>query len=513
MSAAPLPPNPLRAGLPPRRMVEPCTVVVLGATGDLAARKLIPALFNLYREGHLPARFAIAGFARRPFPDEQFRQDCGNALDEHSRVKPGAEERSSFLAHVHYQQGNFDSAEDFHALRRRLEEIEAARGLPPNRLFYLAIAPEFFSDTIRGLEAAGLARQGDDSFSRIVVEKPFGTDLESAQALNAEILRVFQEKQVFRIDHYLGKETVQNILAFRFANSIFEPLWSSRYVESVQITVAETVGMPGRRGQYFDKAGILRDIVQNHALQLLCLTAMEPPASLDAEALRDEKVRLLRAIPVMTPVEVASHVVRGQYGPGSVAGAAVPGYREEQMVDPQSVTETYVAIRFAIRNWRWSGVPFLLRAGKRLPKRATEIAVTFKEPPHQIFDPEQTEALQNTLVLRIQPDEGISLLFGAKQPGMGMDLQPVKMDFRYGSSFGQASPEAYERLLLDALTGDSSLFTRADEIELSWRLMSAMLDAWKVQAPPALPNYAAGSWGPEEADRLTAGLARGWRKL
>ncbi|MBI1289728.1 glucose-6-phosphate dehydrogenase [bacterium] len=509
--------NPLREGRSGRKPAEPCSIVVLGATGDLTGRKLIPALFNLFLDGHLPARFVIVGFARRPKSDAEFREDLYKDLCEFSRVKPRSrEEAEEFLAHVHYQQGNLDCSADFDGLRGRLESLEAERSLPANRLFYFAIAPEFFETVISLLQGAGLSQPAnpDRAWTRMIIEKPFGEDLASARELNRKVQSVFDESQVYRIDHYLGKETVQNLLAFRFANSIFEPLWSSRYIDHVQITMGEEVGMPGRRGQYFDKAGILRDVVQNHVLQLLCLTAMEPPASLDADSLRDEKVRVLRAIRTMSVEEVAESVVRGQYGAGSLRGKECLAYRAENQIEPDSVTETYVAWRLEVKNWRWAGVPFLLRAGKRLPKRATEIAVIFKHPPHQVFDIAPEFRLPNTLALRIQPDEGIAITFSAKQPGLLMNLQPVQMDFRYGTSFGSQSPEAYERLLLDGIVGDGSLFTRGDEVEEAWRLCTAILDGWKAMPRPTdFPNYDAGSWGPTAADRLTADLASGWRKL
>lgn len=511
------PQNPLRSATPGRKLAEPCTVVVLGATGDLTSRKLIPALYNLSRDGHLPSRFAIVGFARRPKSDEEFREDLHEGLVEHSRNKPASRaESDDFLKHVYYTPGNFDERDAYHQLREKLEAIEAERDLPGNRLFYLAVSPEFFEDILHSLREANLHQPADASKSwvRVIVEKPFGDDLETARALNRQAQSVFHEHQIYRIDHYLGKETVQNLLAFRFANSIFEPLWSSRYIDHVQITMAEDVGMPGRRGQYFDKAGILRDVVQNHVLQLLCLTAMEPPASLDGDALRDEKVRVLRSIRTMTPEQVATHVVRGQYGEGSLRGKECLAYRAENQIEPDSVTETYVAMRLEVKNWRWAGVPFLLRAGKRLPRRATEIAVIFKRPPHEIFADHHEIKHPNMLVLRIQPDEGISISFAAKAPGIANVLQPVRMDFRYGSSFGQASPEAYERLLLDCAVGDGSLFTRSDEVEEAWRICTAILHAWRDgPRPEDLPNYEAGSWGPADAERLTADLAHGWRQL
>jgi len=507
--------NPLRDGSSKRRAPEPCTIVVLRATGDLTGRKLIPALYNLSRNGQMPSRFAIVGFARREKADGEFRDDLYTALAEHSRAKPASrQEADDFLNNVYYQSGQLDSADDFGKLRERLEALEKEYNLPGNRLFYFAIAPEFFEPVTDAMAASKLARPAvpEKTWTRVVVEKPFGTDLDSARALNRKISAVLDEKQVYRIDHYLGKETVQNILAFRFANSIFEPLWSSRYIDHVQITMGEEVGMPGRRGQYFDTAGILRDVVQNHVLQLMCLTAMEPPASLDADALRDEKTRVLRAIETMTVEEVRDNVVRGQYGAGSLRGKEALAYREENLIPKDSVTDTYVALRLQVRNWRWAGVPFLLRSGKRLPKRATEIAVIFKRPPHEIY-PNSEARRANILALRIQPDEGISMSFAAKQPGLNTTLQPVQMDFRYGSSFGSQSPEAYERLLLDCILGDGSLFTRADEVEEAWRICTAIQKGWDALPRPDFPNYDAGSWGPKEADRLMEGLAAGWRLL
>lgn len=504
--------NPLREGLSARRAAEPCTVVVLGITGDLAARKLAPALFNLYIHGHLPQRFAMVGMARRPKSDDEIRAEMREALDKHSRAKPTAEQAEAFLSSLHYHQSEFDDAGGYERLAKRLDEVEKRAGLPGNRLFYLSTSPEFFTTVLENLDRAALVkppREGQP-WQRVIIEKPFGKDLRSAKELNAFVKGILHESQVYRIDHYLGKETVQNILAFRFANSIFEPIWSSRHVEQVQITVAESIGMEGRRGQYYDTAGAVRDMVQNHMLQLLCLTAMEPPASLEAESLRDEKVRLLRAIRPMEPREVRARAIRGQYGPGSLNGQPAKAYREELEVDPASTTETFAAIRLAVSNWRWAGVPFLLRHGKRLPKKASEIAVRFKRPPHQIFG---GPVPANTLVIRVQPDEGISLSFEAKRPGLSMDLQNVKMDFRYGSSFGQPAPEAYERLLLDGLVGDRSLFPRDDEVELAWGIIQPVLDTWAEDAPGDFPNYPAGAWGPKSANELVKDLETGWRRL
>ncbi len=508
--------NPLREERPTRRSASACTIVVLGATGDLTSRKLLPALYNLARHGHLPSRYSIIGFARREKSDEEFRDDVFNDLNEFSRTKPGSrEEADSFLENIYYHQGQLGEVEDFQGLHKRIEEVEEQNSLPPNRLFYFAISPEFFESTIYALKEANLAQPDDpdENWTRVIIEKPFGEDLKTARELNSKVQSVFKESQVYRIDHYLGKETVQNLLAFRFGNSIFEPLWSSRYIDHIQITMAEEVGMPGRRGQYFDKAGILRDVVQNHVLQLLCLTTMEPPASLDADSLRDEKVRVLRAIHSMTPELVEKNVVRGQYIQGSLRGEELAAYRDENLVDPKSVTETYVAMRLELHNWRWAGMPIFLRSGKRLSKRATEIAVVFKRPPHEIFEINNEFRKPNTLALRIQPDEGIAVTFAAKYPGLEMNLQPVQMDFRYGSSFGAESPEAYERLILDCLIGDGSLFTRADEVEEAWRICTEILEAWDANQPDQIPIYAAGSWGPKEADELMKDCITGWRRL
>ncbi|MEQ8818695.1 MAG: glucose-6-phosphate dehydrogenase [Sumerlaeia bacterium] len=504
--------NPFRSESSSRRPGEPPVVIVFGATGDLTQRKLAPALFNLMRDGYLPPHTVILGVARRPRGDDGWREDVREALREHSRRKPTADEEREFLARVYYQQLNFGNSEDYPALHERVAQLEKDLNLSGNRLIYLATDPQFFESVLDDLASTGLVHKPSSKgpWTRLIIEKPFGHDLDSARELNRHVTKVFDESQVFRIDHYLGKETVQNILTFRFANAIFEPIWNSQYVQDVQITAAEDLGMSGNRGQYYDTAGALRDVGQNHLLQLLSLVAMEPPASLDAESLRDEKVRVLRALPKMTPEEVAARVVRGQYGPGSMNGKEVKGYRQEERVNPESVTETYVALRLNVNNWRWAGVPFLLRVGKRLPKRATEIAVTFKKPPHQIFN-DATQS--NTLVMRISPDEGISISFEAKRPGMSMVLQNVKMDFRYGSSFGQATPEAYERLILDGVVGDASLFTRSDEVERAWRLVTSIHTAWAEAPPTDFPNYDAGTWGPRSAKELVKDLPGGWRRL
>ena len=504
--------SPFRVGLAREVAPPPCTVVIFGATGDLTHRKLAPALYTLKFEGLLPGRFAIVGFARSELTDAAFAEDLKAKVKEHARVplEPGAWE--DFAQGLFYVQGEFGNADAFARLKKALENVDRKRGTAGNRLFYFATPPSFYPVLFQNLHQAGLLAESGGTFARVIVEKPFGRDLASAQALNAEALAVAKERQIFRIDHYLGKETVQNILVFRFGNAIFEPLWNHKYVDHVQITVGESIGVEGR-GKFYEEAGALRDIIQNHMMQLLSLVAMEPPVSFGADSVRDEKVKVLRAMPIFTPKEVAERVVRGQYGPGSVGGVDVPGYRSEPGVAPDSLTETYVACKFEIDNWRWAGVPFYLRAGKRLPKRVTEIAVQFQGVPHAIFggagkgpgDP-------NVLALRIQPEEGISLKFGAKVPGARLAIEPVKMDFLYGNAFGEEPPEAYERLLLDAMLGDSTLFIRRDEVEAAWAIVTAIQQAWADSPPPAFPNYEAGTWGPEAAEALLARDGRQWRR-
>ena len=519
MNSEPAQTNPLREAMPRATAPEPCVVVLFGATGDLTGRKLVPALYNLAREGMLPAGFSIVGFARRPKTDEQFRADMLDAVNKHSRLKPALPEVwKNFGSSIGYHAANLDDPAGYVSLKQRLGGVDCQRGTQGNRLFYLATSPEYFPVIIKNLGAAGLIADpaAPGPWTRVVIEKPFGHDLESALALNRSAAAVLNERQVFRIDHYLGKETVQNILALRFANAIFEPLWNQKYIEHIQITAAEELGMEGRRGAYYDTAGAIRDVMQNHIMQLLSLVAMEPPVAMEADAIRDEKAKVLRSLRPLAPGEVAAQVVRGQYGPGTLLGKAVKGYREEEAVAPGSTTETYVAARLRLDTWRWAGVPFFIRVGKRLPKRVTEIAIQFKSAPTKLFAGNGDACLPpnaNLLALRIQPDEGISLAFEAKVPGMRVRLQPVKMDFRYGSSFGQQPPEAYERLLLDAMLGDSTLYTRADEVEHAWRFVDSIMAAWRQPPPPGFPNYAAGSWGPAEADRLMEGTSAKWRRL
>ena len=505
--------NPLQEGISTRQAPEPCALVIFGATGDLTHRKLVPALYNLAHEGQLPQSFAVVGFARRPKTHDQFRAELRDAVAQSSRFQPINPAVWDALAQaIFYHQSEFGDATGYQKLKEFLQKLDAERGTAGNRLFYLATAPTEFIGIVEQLGANGLVHSepARAASQRIIVEKPFGRSLSTAEELNHTLASAFAERQIFRIDHYLGKETVQNILALRFANEIFEPLWNQKYVDHIQITVAESLGVEGRGG-YYDNSGAVRDMVQNHMMQLLSLVAMEPPTALEAEAIHDEKVKVLRAIRPMTPEQVQRFTLRGQYARGSMAGQAVPGYREEKNVAPDSRTETFVALKLFIENWRWAGVPFYLRHGKRLPKGVAEIAIQFKAPPAVLFAAESPAPLQpNALVLRIQPDEGIAIRMNAKVPGNLLNLQPVKMDFRYGGSFGASSPEAYERLLHDAIIGDSTLFTRRDEVERSWQIIDAILDGWN-SAPAPFP-YESGTWGPPEADEFMARDGREWRR-
>ena len=520
--------NPLREESVTLKAADPCTFVVFGATGDLTHRKLIPALFRLSKQKLLHPRTAIVGFSRRELTSEAFREDMrravmgagtgGGAAGASAGAAASSPEWDRFAGSLYYQPGVFEDPKAFRALGQLLGDLEHERGIPGNRIFYFATPPSEYETLIRNIGAAGLARRAlrEDRaapWSRVIIEKPFGHDLKSARELNALVHTVFAERQVYRIDHYLGKETVQNILVFRLGNGIFEPLWNNRYVEQVQITVAETVGVEGRAA-YFDGAGISRDIFQNHMMQLLTLTAMEPPARFEADSVRDEKAKVLRTLHPMTPEEVARETVRGQYAAGAVGGTPVPGYRQEPGVNPKSQTETYLAARIQVDNWRWSGVPFFLRTGKRLAKRATEIAIVFRQPPYALFRSAGCESLEaNVLRLRIQPDEGISLSFGSKSPGQSLHIDPVEMDFFYLTSFGQDPPDAYERLLLDCNLGDSTLFARRDEVELAWEFVDGILDAWTSGKGPPLLTYPSGTWGPEEADDLPRRSGDHWYRL
>ncbi len=506
--------NPLREGLRLERMPDPHIFVLFGATGDLAHRKVVPAVFQLWRTHLLPHEFTIVCVGRRPYSDEAFRSDLKASLDKFSRVLPVDREAWDDLAgRIVYHRGDFNDPAMYAALAERLDSIDLAHRTRGNRLYYLATQPSAFAEIVAQLGRAGLDHEHHDGgWRRVVIEKPFGRDLESALRLNREVAKVFRERQVYRIDHYLGKETVRNLLVFRFGNGIFEPIWNRRHIDHVQITVAESIGIEGR-GAFYEETGASRDFLQNHLLQLLSLVAMEPPANFDADALRDEKVKVIRAVSQLTPDQVRRDVVRGQYGPGWVSGKPVVGYREEPNVDPASETETFIAARLTIDDWRWSGIPFYLRMGKRLPKRATEIAIQFKEVPHQLFRDSASDPEPNLLTMRIQPDEGIMLRFGAKVPGLGIDVRNVTMDFTYGSAFQTDSPDAYETLILDALLGDASLFTRADEVEQAWSIVDPVISTWAEEPAPAFPSYEAGTWGPEAADDIIAREGRRWRRI
>ena len=502
--------NPLVEGLE-RLPVHPTALVIFGATGDLAHRKLLPALYNLAHEGALPERFELIGVSRRDRPDEDFRADARASIEKFSRRKPDPNVLEGLLANARYVPGSFDDDAVYAELERTLSEFDRQAGQQLDRVFYLSTAPEFFPVIAGKLGAAGL-NDTEKAQVRIVIEKPFGYDLASARQLNVEVLDEFDETQVFRIDHYLGKETVQNLFALRFANALFEPVWNRNFIDSVQITAAEDIGIGSRAG-YYEGAGALRDLVQNHMMQLLALLAMEPPASFEANRLRDEKLKVLEAIVPPTVDQVASMAVRAQYGPGVVAGTQVPGYRDEPGVAPDSRTETYAALRLHVSNWRWAGVPFYLRTGKRLARKVTEIAVTLKPVPHLAFQSTGSVGVQaNQIVLTVQPDEGVSVSLGAKIPGSRLRIRPVNMEFRYGTSFMSESPEAYERLILDAMRGDATLFTRNDEIEALWGIIDPILTAWHEDTSSPVPQYASGSAGPEEANLLLAEGQR-WRRL
>ncbi len=511
--------NPLRAGLPLERVPEPCVIVVFGATGDLTSRKILPAVYNLRRAGLLPPETSLLGFSRRPLTDAQFRQMMRESVEAHSRIRPEPGLWDNFAEGIFYQAGHFADRASFRDLAERLEQIDAARGTRGNRLIYLATPPSAYEDIIANLGHVGLQREGEhDGWSRIVVEKPFGHDLESAGQLNDALINVFDESQIYRIDHYLGKETVRNLLVFRFGNGIFEPLWNRRYVDHVQITVAEDVGVEGR-GEFYEQAGASRDILQNHLLQLLTLVAMEPPIAFEADALRDEKTRVLRAIDTHWPeTRVRSNVVRGQYTAGWIGDKHVTAYREEDEVAPDSEMETFVALKLEVQNWRWADVPFYLRTGKRMARRASEIAIQFKLPPLMLFGGSSTPPEANLLAMRIQPDEGIMLRFAAKVPELGLDVRSVNMDFTYGMSFTRDAPEAYETLLLDAMLGDASLFTRADEVEAAWSIVTPIIDVWQAwdrahEPGMAVCPYEAGTWGPPAAEDLIERDGRRWRRL
>lgn len=503
---------------PSQRARDPLTITIFGATGDLTQRKLMPALFVMFEQGFLPPETAIVGFARREYNDETFRQFMADALEKFSRVKPTPEQLSDFLKHVYYHRGDI---EDDRAFLEYAPKLADTAKYPPNHLYYLSIKPELFETVLAKMHAAGLvgpARQAH--WTRVVIEKPFGRDLASAVALNKSVRTYLDESQVYRIDHFLGKETVQNILSFRFANAIFEPLFNNHLVDHIQITAAETVGMESGRGAYYDATGALRDMVQNHILQLLCLVTMEPPASLTADAIRNEKLKVLQSIVPPRPDQIAKMAVRGQYSAGLFGDRQVPGYLGEDRIDPRSMTETFVAMRLQIQNWRWVGVPVFLRTGKRLARRVTEIVIQFKTPPLQLFQTVEcvgdmcdlTRAKPNQIVFRIQPDEGIALKFSAKRPVLQVQVENVSMNFSYSQTWQKDLPEAYERLLLDVMRGDSTLFTRSDEVEAAWRIIDPVLQGWHQSLNMPMATYVPGSWGPAEAIALIKGHTEGWRR-
>ena len=503
------------ASLQTERTPDPCIVVIFGASGDLTKRKLLPALYHLEQSGLLPKDFAVVGVARRPL-EQSFAPDMKDGIVSGGGVDTSDPKLDPFVARIQYHAMNFDDASGYEGLKKLLADLDQKFDTKGNRLFYLATAPEYFSDIIKYLGDHCMARPADcgdgKNWVRVIIEKPFGHDLESAKALNDEVNKVFDEDQIFRIDHYLGKETVQNILVFRFANGIFENVWNRNYIDHVEITAAESIGIEGR-GPFYETAGALRDVVQNHVMELLSFVAMEPPVSFEASAVRAEKVKVWKAIPKIHPADT----VRGQYGPGIVDGKQVPGYRQEDRVHPRSQTETYAALRLEIENWRWAGVPFYIRAGKRLAKRVTEITIQFKQPPLLLFKDAEGKGGEgikpNVLSMRIQPDEGISLTFGAKTPGPSMTIGPVNMDFSYAGAFGRSSANGYERLLLDAMFGDATLFAHRDGVEATWALMTPILEAWAKDPIRDLPNYAAGTWGPATADAMLISDGRRWSNL
>ncbi|MEV1205243.1 glucose-6-phosphate dehydrogenase [Microbispora rosea] len=503
--------NPLRDPRDRRlpRVAGPCVLVLFGVTGDLAKRKLLPAIYDLGNRGLLPPGFSLVGFARRDWAHEDFAQVTYEAVKEHARTPFREEVWKQLSEGIHFCPGEFGDDGAFDVLAMMLKEIDETRGTGGNYAFYLSVPPKFFPLVIEQLKRTNLAKAPDGSWRRVVIEKPFGHDLKSAQELNAITSAVFPESSVFRIDHYLGKETVQNILALRFANTLYEPIWNRGYVDHVQITMAEDIGIGGRAG-YYDGIGAARDVIQNHLLQLLALVAMEDPTSFDADALRREKEKVLRAVKL--PADLATGTARGQYVRGWQGGEPVVGYLEEQGISSDSATETYAAVKLEVANRRWAGVPFYLRTGKRLSRRMTEVAVVFQRAPHLPFSKDDTEILgHNALVIRVQPDEGITVRFGSKVPGTAMEVRDVNMDFAYGESFMESSPEAYERLLLDVLIGDPPLFPHQREVELSWNILDPIEEFWASQGQPE--GYASGSWGPASADAMLARDGRAWRRL
>jgi len=506
--------NPLRAGLDSNRIAEPCNIIFFGASGDLTKRMLMPAMYNLRLGGILPTNFGIVGFSRSEYTDDEFRDEMKGSIDAFSRSGPATDPMwSDFAQRLSYVSGDFSSAESFIRLKEHLEENDERLGTAGNRLFYLSTPPNVFSKIITLLDEAGLGpREQPRGWSRIIIEKPFGSDLESARALQRDVDKVFDERHVYRIDHYLGKEPVQDIMALRFANVMFEPIWNRQYVDCIQITAAETVGVEGRGG-YYENSGALRDMIQNHVINLLALVAMEPPIRPDASSIRDEKFKVLSALRPLAMDDVSKMTARGQYGPGLIDGRAVPGYREEDSVDPHSTTETYACVKFFIDNWRWAGVPIYLRSGKRLARKHSEIAVKFRTVPHRIFGESDDLIESNTLVMKIQPEEGVSIRFNAKVPGPKTHVRGVTMDFNYGTGFGVTSPPAYERLIGDAMRGDATLFTRWDAVEQAWHAVTPIMERWAESRHIDFPNYLAGSQGPQNADALLVADGREWRRI